>query len=320
MKVLQLVTSPRPFFDQQVSALERRGVDCTVCAVPGAHSGDSGRSAADYVRYYPAIIDTIRSEEFDLVHANYGLVAPFALAQPTRPVVMTLWGSDLMSDKRWLRSISRFGARRAAATIVPSEPMSRELETEHELIPFGVDTTTFHPIPQEDARERIGWESEDPIALFPYDRTRDVKDFERARRLVDAVEADLELRPVSGVDHDMMPYYMNASDALLVTSRRESGPMVVKEAAACRLPVISTDVGFVRETIADASHCVVSDDDDRLRDGLESVATTRARSNGRAVVDGLGLESLGENLLGVYRRVLDHEESAGTQAGVSHGV
>ncbi|WP_440765743.1 glycosyltransferase [Natronorubrum sp. DTA7] len=320
MNVLQLVTSPRPFFDQQVSVLEARGVDCTVLEVPGAHSGDSSRSATDYARYYPRILSELRSNDYDLVHANYGLVAPFALAQPTRPVVLSLWGTDLMSDHDWLRSLSRFGARHANAAIVPSRAMSSVLETDHELIPFGVDTDLFEPMSQADARERVGWETDRPIALFPYDRTRAVKDYPRARRLVERADADLELRTVTGVDHEEIPSYMNASDVLLVTSERESGPMVVKEAAACNLPVVSTDVGFVRETVADVTDCVVSDDDTALIDGLEYVADARRRSDGREAIDGLSLDALGTSLLSVYRRVLERDDSAGRRAEVGHGV
>ena len=320
LQVLQLVTSPRPFFDQQVAALEDRGVDCTVVAVPGAHEGDSARSPTAYARYYSRLLSEIRSAEYDLVHANYGLVAPFALAQPIRPVVTTLWGTDLMSDRDWLRSISRLGASRSDAAIVPSPAMSRELEADHELIPFGVDTDRFRPIPRAEARERVGWETDRPIALFPYDRTRSVKDFPRAQRLVERTEADLELRTVSGVPHEEIPYYMNASDVLLVTSRRESGPMVVKEAAACNLPVVSTDVGFVRETLEGVDECVVSDDDADLIAGLERIAADRTRANGRETIDGLGIDALGDRLLGVYRRVLGRRGVDDRPAEVSHGV
>ncbi|SIR75066.1 glycosyltransferase [Natronorubrum thiooxidans] len=320
MKVLQVVTSPRPFFDQQVAALETRGIDCTVCSVPGAHRGDSTRSLTDYARFYPELLSELRSEEYDLVHANYGLVAPFALAQPTRPVVLTLWGTDLMSDQSWLRSLSQYSARHASATVVPSHTMSRALEADHELIPFGVDTDLFRPIPQQEARDRIGWNTDRPIALFPYDRSRDVKDYDRARRLVEHADADLELRAVTGVDHDKIPYYMNASDVLLVTSKRESGPMVVKEAAACTLPIVSTDVGFVSETIGDVRNCVVSDDDRELIDGLETVVDADSRSNGRDVIDGLGIETLGENLHGLYRRVLGRDDPTERRTEVGHGI
>ncbi|MFP8953655.1 glycosyltransferase family 4 protein [Natrialbaceae archaeon A-arb3/5] len=320
MKVLQIVTTPRPFFDQQVSVLEDRGVDCTVLGVPGEYRGEGARTPFDYAKFYPRILSEIHSSEYDLVHANYGLVAPFALAQPVRPVVVTLWGTDVMSDHEWLRSISRFGARRADATIVPSPVLLRRLETDHELIPFGVDAELFRPIPRATARERIGWRTDRPIVLFPYDPSRSVKDVDRARRLIERVDPDVELRTIDGVDYEEMPYYMNASDALLVTSKRESGPMVVKEAAACNLPVVSTDVGFVSETIEGLPNCVVSDEDDELALGLTAVLEDGGRSNGRERIDGLSLEAMGDRLVALYDRLLEASDPTHHRRMISSGV
>ncbi|MFP9190333.1 glycosyltransferase [Natronosalvus vescus] len=319
MNVLQLVTSPRPFFDQQVSTLEARGVECTVLSVPGEYNGDSTRGPLEYARYYPQVLGELRSGEYDLVHANYGLVAPFALAQPKRPVVLTLWGTDLMSDQDWLRTITRQGARFADAVVAPSPAMSAALEVDHELIPFGVDTDRFRPVSKAEARDQLGWDTDEPIALFPYDPSREVKDYPRAQRVVERADADVELRAVTGVPHEEIPLYMNASDLLLVTSERESGPMVVKEAAACNVPIVSTDVGFVRETVGDVTGCVVSDDDAALVDGIERAAETSIRPDARGAIDGLSLESMGDRLLELYYDLLEGPVDGSTDqaAGVT---
>ncbi|RQG95386.1 glycosyltransferase [Natrarchaeobius chitinivorans] len=320
MRVLQIVTTRRPFFDQQVSALEDRGVDCTVVGVPGRDRGDSVRTPLDYARFYPKILSEVRSDRYDLVHANYGLVAPFALAQPVRPTVLTLWGTDLMAEWEWLRSISRFGARRVSEAVVPSSVMSRQLEIDHELIPFGVDTERFRPIPRTVARERIGWETDRPVVLFPYDPSRAVKDFPRARRIVDRLDADVELRPIDGVDYEEMPYYLNASDALLVTSTRESGPMVVKEAAACNLPIVSTDVGFVSETVSGLRNCFVSDDDGELTLALTVILEDGRRSNGRERIDGMGLETMGDRLVALYERLIETSDETRRRRMIPDGI
>ena len=309
MKVLQLYTSTRSFYENQLDALERQGVECTRLRVPGSYDPDSPRSATDYARYYPKVLRESLGE-YDLVHANYGLVAPFALAQPTRPVVLTLWGSDLMGECGWLERLSRFGAKHADSLVLPSERMAAELDVDHEIVPFGVDTDLFRPIPKTEARERLDWDDERRYVLFPYRPERPEKDYPRAARLVDrvdddAVGGDVELVQVDGVDHETMPYYFNASDALLLTSKRESGPMVVKEAAACNVPVISTDVGFVDRVLdgVEASH--VADADRELVGHLESVLEARQRSNGRRVLDGLDVDEMGEHLVDVYRRAID---------------
>lgn len=301
MKVLQLVTTPRPFFDLQIRELEERNIECTTVTVPRPAEG--GRSITDYLRYYPTVLRYSLSE-YDLVHANYGLVTPFALAQPIRPLVITFWGTDLMSENGWLPRLSTAVARQADAVILPTKAMAANYSGPHSLIPFGVDTERFRPIPQREARERIGWDSDVPIVLFPYDTSRDVKDFARAKRIVEQADVDADLRAVSGVPHEEIPYYMNASDVLLVSSKREAGPMVVKEAAACNLPIISTDVGFVREVLDGVSNCTVSDVDSELVSAVEDVLTRGDPSDGRTAIDGLSVDEMADSIVDVYDRVL----------------
>lgn len=312
LRVLQLYTSTRSFFENQLTALERQGVEVTRLRVPGSYEPDAPRSATDYARYVPAVLRESMGE-YDLVHANHGLVAPFALAQPVRPVVVTLWGSDLMGERGWLRKLSRFGATHADAVVLPSERMVDGLDDVDEptIVPFGIDTDLFRPIPRDEARAEVGWDRDGRYALFPYRPERPEKDFERARRIVD--RADVELKQVDGVDHDAMPYYYSASDALLLTSQRESGPMAVKEAAACNVPVVSTDVGFVDRVLDGVDRSVVSDADAELVAGLESVAETGARSDGRTVLDGLGIDEMGAHLVDVYRRALADRDAAGSK-------
>ncbi|MFB6163762.1 MAG: glycosyltransferase family 4 protein [Haloarculaceae archaeon] len=299
LRVLQVTTSERPFFSQQVRALEARGVDCHTLTVPEP-GGRRGPGA--YLRFYAALLGEGLGD-YDLVHANYGLIGPLALSQPIRPVVVTIWGSELLGGSAWLDRWSRVAARRADAVVVPSAVLSRELDVANETIPFGVDTDRFRPIDRAAARARVGWD-DGPNVLFPYDPDRPVKNYPLAGRVVDELQADATLRAVSGVDHAEMPYYMNASDAVLVTSRYESGPMVVKEAAACNVPVVSTPVGFVPEVLDGVSNSHVAASTTDLVDALDDVLGDGGRADGRDAVDALGVQQMGDRLLATYRRLV----------------
>ncbi len=302
MRVLYLVNDRPSFFDQQVEALADHGVEPTVLSVPGSRRHRGKRSPSDYLRFYPSVLRGALGE-VDLVHAHYGLLGPFGLAQP-RPVVLSLWGSELVGGIDRLRRISEFSARFASATVVPTREMRERLPTRAELIPFGIDTELFRPIPKREARERLGWDPAARIVLFPYDTERAVKNYPLARRAVDRLGLDVELRTVSGRPYEEMPLVMNASDALLVTSRYESGPMVVKEAVACDLPVVSTDVGFAREVLRDVSHSYVCEDEDEIVARLAEVFVAGERSDGREVYDPASLEETSEALFSLYERVL----------------
>lgn len=300
MRVLQLATSERAFFRQQVRALEECGVECVVVTVP--KEGED-RGLREYLSF------TLRTlgyglDDFDLVHANYGLTAPFAFAQPTRPVALTVWGSDLMGSG-WLPRLTHAAARRADAVIAPWPALSAELDgrCDHEVIPWGLDTELFRPIDRTEARERVGWPDDERIVLFPYDPDRPVKDYPLAERTVSRMSVDAELRVVNGVPYEEMPYYVNAADALLVTSERESGPMVVREATACNVPVVSTDVGAAADVLGDVENAHVAADEAGLAAALEAVLVDGGRADGRSAVDDLGVDRMGERLLAVYDEI-----------------
>ena len=304
LRTLQLVTTRRPFFDQQVETLERNGVSCTVVAVPG---GTRERSPVDYARFYGRVLRTAATGDFDLVHANYGLTAPAALAQPVRPVVCSLWGSDLLGS---FGAVSERCAAHAEAVVVMSDEMADRLDRSAAVVPHGIDTERFAPEPRTEALEAVGWDPDAAHVLFPYDAARSEKNFPRAERVVgrarDAVDRPLELHAVSGVPHERVPTYMNAADALLLTSDREGSPNAVKEALACALPVVATPVGDVPSLLAGLDASAVGETDAELADAL--VAAVRTDDpDGRERARELGLDRMADRLLSVYDRVLDRD-------------
>lgn len=300
MNVLQVVTTESSFFGKQVEALEARDVACTTVSL-SRRTGE-GRSPLSYAGFYRRIL-AAAAGDVDLVHANYGLVGPLALAQPRRPVVLTLWGSEVMGAAGWLDALSGWAARRSDAVVAPTPAVSERLDCDHHLVPFAVDTDLFRPIPRDAARARLGWDAAERVVLFPYDPRRDVKNYPLAEAVVARVPGDTVLKPVSDAPYEAIPLYMNASDAVLVTSRRESGPMVVKEAAACNVPVVSTDVGFAADVLADVEGSFVGSTKRELVDGL-TAALRAGRSDGRGRLAAGGLDRMGERLVDVYRDAL----------------
>jgi glycosyltransferase involved in cell wall biosynthesis len=308
MRVLSLVTNRRAtFYRGQRAALRDRGVVVDTVSVPGSRSADGlvGRTPATYLRFYGLVLRSSLAD-YDLVHASYGLTAPAALLQPNRPVVMTLWGSDLMGR---YGPLSKLCARAADEVVVMSTEMAEVLGQPCHVIPHGIDVERFQPASKAESRAALGWDDVDGYqVLFPYGPERPIKDYPRAERVVAAaegrLEAPVELRSVTGVPHEEMPTVVNAADALLLTSEREGSPNSVKEALACNVPVVSTDVGDVSTMLRDVEPSAVGSTDAELVDGLVEVLTTGGRSNGRTMVQHIRLENQVEQLHGVYERAL----------------
>ena len=309
MRVLNVVTSEEAtFFEYQISSLERQGIDCTTLSIPGRNWRDDGtvetRSLWDYARIFPRVLR--RSfDSYDLIHANSGLTAPLALAQPNLPVVLSLWGTDLFGP---YGSVSKLCARRCDAVVVMSDEMAAELDRPCHVIPHGIDMERFAPRSRRTAQAELGWDHDTHHVLFPYPPGMEVKNLPRAKRVVAAanerLDTRIELQTVHGIPHEQIPVYLNASDALLMTSDSEGSPNAVKEALACNLPVISTDVGDVRERLDGVSPSVVCRTDEELTTALVNVLERGVRSNGRETVQHLSVERMGQRLAGVYESVI----------------
>ncbi|SIS00863.1 glycosyltransferase [Natronorubrum thiooxidans] len=311
MHVLTLTThADAPFMTQQMAALEERGVSFSTLSVAGEVSADTARGPTDYLRTVPRVIREA-GNGYDLVHAHYGLIAPMALAQRQAPVVLSLWGSDVHGP---VKPISVAAAPLCDEVIVMSEGMRTEVGQDCRVIPDGVDLERFQPKPQTRAREAVGWDGVGDAfqVLFPYPPEREVKNYSRAERIVSVVdnllERPVELRVVYGVDHDAVADYMNAADALLLTSDSEGSPNSVKEALACNLPVVALDVGDVRERLAGVSPSHVATTDEELVDGLIDVLQREERSNGREAAREVSIDRTTDQLLEVYERVAGTEK------------
>jgi teichuronic acid biosynthesis glycosyltransferase TuaC len=314
MKVLNLINARKPFLMDQIQALEENGVECDTIFVPGDFNADDSdftrRSVWDYVRFYPKVLSQV-SSEYDVIHAHYGLTAPFALAQPYRPVVLSLWGRDLFGPAS---GVTKVCARMCDKVIVRSEEMKDELGMDAHIVERGVDINKFKPQNQKVAQDKIGWDKECKHVLFPYSPKRAKKNYPLARKVVDSVNTDSDenviLHTVHNEPHNKIPIYMNASDVLLMTStpKSEGSPNTVKESMACNTPVVSTNVGDVIRLIGDVNGCFVCDNESDLTNRLTYILGSNGNIKSRKkIVEELGWKKTSNQLIDIYAEALDEE-------------
>jgi glycosyltransferase involved in cell wall biosynthesis len=97
---------------------------------------------------------------------------------------------------------------------------------------------------------------------------------------------------------------MKAFDALLLTSSYEGMPLAVLEALVAGVPVVSTDVGRIRELVAGGGGAVTSDDPAEIAAAVAAVVAGRGGLDPAAARERYGIERLARDLELIYDEVL----------------
>ena len=87
----------------------------------------------------------------------------------------------------------------------------------------------------------------------------------------------------------------------------EGSPQFVKEAMACNCPIVSVDVGDVKEVIDSVENCYLAPYDAKdIAEKLRIVLADGRRTNGRDKILKMGLdsESVAKKIVEIYKSVL----------------
>jgi glycosyltransferase involved in cell wall biosynthesis len=299
--------------ERQIRSIEALGIEVDALEI-------RGRRRLKYLELLPELAR--RSRTVDLIHAHYGYCGWFARTNLRKPIVVSFMGSDLLgvatadgkasAASRVIVRLDQFLAKIVDAVIVKSSEMATVITpVKAHVIPNGVDLDTFAPIPRQRARAELDWD-EGRRVLFPGCPEEARKGFMLARRTVeraaDMLGEPIELVPLCDVAAARVPSYLNACDALLMTSFWEGSPNAVKEAMACNLPVVSVPVGDVTELLDGvSSSAVCSRDPEQLALKLAEVISAGRPEDGRDALrrKGLDLETAAKRVHAVYDSVLN---------------
>lgn len=238
----------------------------------------------------------IKSFKPNVIHCHYGTMTAFLAVCATRvPIVVTYRGSDLnpVPSGNRIRTmlghmLSQISAIFAKRIICVSQELRDSLwwgKGKAVVIPTGVDTRMFKAIPRTEARARLGWSATAPIVLFNAGRSPRVKRLDLAEKAVQiAREASAAIKLVvlnGDILPDEIPFYHSAADVLLLTSDFEGSPTIVQEAIACALPVVSVDVGDVKERMSKVHPAIIVPRDPQIiATALLKILALGERSNG----------------------------------------
>jgi len=236
--------------------------------------------------------------------------------------------------------IELFGAR-AADTIIAVSDSTREyligkyprISDKVRVVSVGVDTSIFHPKDRgalQDAHQVL-----DSNVLLYAGRFSEVKNlpllvdvFERLEERGDwvlylagdgekteEILTSLEKRELAEqteyfgyVDQGELSDLMNIADCFLFTSRSEGSPNVVREALACGLPVVSTNVGDLSKIVINGKNGYVVDYNARImRRKIEIVADNSGSFREAARETETSFQQVFNEIVAIYRHSVEEK-------------
>ncbi len=304
-----------PFIEEQIAALQEIGVQVVRYAV-------TGKGILGYLRELPALKHMIHTEQPDVVHAHFGLCGLLANLQRRVPVVTTYHGSDINVPK--ILRYSKITMRSSAWNIFVSQrnvdiafrlsPLAFRLKKRSTLIPCGINLTDDQLLSRSEARKILGISENEIIILFAGAFNNAVKDAPLARQTVELASSlsplasRLVLQELRGFSRTEVNCWMCAANALLMTSKTEGSPQVVKEAMACGCPIVSVDVGDVAERTEGVEGCYVvpTREPQDIANALSKAINFQGKTNGRERIIEMGLTNsqVAERLIAIYRDIL----------------
>lgn len=288
-----------PFITEQVDAIQKLGVDFQFFGV-------DGKGILGYLRQIPKLKKAIREYHPDLIHAHYGLCGLFANCQRRIPVVTTYHGSDINdSSIRLLSKISILSSRYNIFVSRKNIEMARPVKN-YSLIPCGINLDDYPMMDRIEARGKIGLNLSGKYVLFAGAYDNSVKNADLAEAAV-ALVSEAKLLELKGYTRSQVAILMQAVDVLLLTSRTEGSPQVIKEAMVCGCPIVSVDVGDVKERISGIDGCfVVASNAQAIAEALRTAFSFEGKTKGRERVEQMGLTStqIASAIRQVYHSVL----------------
>jgi len=311
------------FVKEQVESLKKMGVEIDVLFINGE------LSKLNYFKCFKRFFSTISKKKYDIIHCHHTYCAFIATLQKRIPVILTFHEGEMFSGIGIIQRIKKYGLwkivvfstmfkkfvlKRVSYLISVTKDLEKFVaKDKFSVIPLGVNLDLFKPISKKVAREKLGLPVNKKIILFPAAPNRKGKRFDIAKQSIDIIkkeDMDILLITLGNIKYEDVPYYMNAADVVLFTSDYEASPMVIKEAMACNIPIVSTDVGDTKWVIGDTEGCFICKRDPTdVATKIKMALNYGKRTEGRKkmIREGKDLISVVKKVKRVYSELIEGE-------------
>jgi teichuronic acid biosynthesis glycosyltransferase TuaC len=261
---------------------------------------------------------------YDVLHCFHGLTfltAILANRNAAAKILVSFLNNinleycELKYLKHILVAITKLSLKNANVFSIVKNRRETECLPRQFYLPNGINLSVFQPVDKTEAKQNLGLDKNMKYILFVSSKTIDRKQkrydlFKQVVGFLHAEDCSIRELVVSAVNQSEMKYYYSAAELLLLTSEYEGSPNSVKEAIACSCPVISSDVGDVREILRGVPMCYIYEDakvETIVRLCRQSMTDRRRNLNisGYIKINGYDVEARTRQLEMVYRNITE---------------
>lgn len=240
------------FVKEQIDSMIDIGVECDVFFINGREKGKF-----EYLRCIKQLKNKISENEYDIFHCHHAFSAAIAVLflrlNRNLPVVIS-FQNDPAHEAKF--NLFKLLSTRSAAWIFKNNSIYA-VPPKGYYLPNGVNIDFFKPISRIEACKKLNLDPSKRYILFVSSNIiRKQKRYDKFFSVLSLLKSqyglnDIEELQMINVKRELVPYYFNAASLHLLTSDFEGSPNSVKEAMACNISVVSTNVGNVDDLLKD---------------------------------------------------------------------
>ena len=317
MKVLHITnnypTNEYPIFGifvkEQIDSLTELGVTNEVFFINGREKGK-----IEYVKSIFRLRKFLNNKKYDIIHCHHAFSAVCFILSGYSRRFKTVISYQNDPSKEQGQNLYRFIRKNSDAIILKNNSSIVDNKTIYNQ-PNGVNTDFFKPMKRDVCKTKLSLSKNKEYLLFVssnfireqkrYDRFQNVLKILREKYQLNNIE---ELKLIN-TERSLIPYYFNAASLHLLTSDFEGSPNSVKEAMACNIPVVSTDVGNVKEMLSgvEGSYVASTENAEELAELVYKALNNKNNINSREVLiqKKLDIESVAKNIITIYKKTID---------------
>ncbi|MEI8273668.1 MAG: glycosyltransferase family 4 protein [Paludibacter sp.] len=292
-----------PFITEQGNKLVEFGCEVDYFTI-------SSKGVGGYLSHLGKLKEQLRTQKYDLIHAHFGLSGALAVLQCNVPVVITFHNGETLTWKGNL--ISSLASLLSAYNIYVAEHIYKltffKRPQKSLVLPCGINIAEMQLIPQDKARREMNLPEGKINIVFGGVFANLRKNVALAQAAITCTgRTDINLIELKGYTRNEVNALLCAADLMLLPTKSEGSPQIVKEAMACNCPIVATDVADIQVLMNNTEGTfITSFKPVDVADKIQQAIAFGKRTNGREFIHKYDNAVIVGEILELYKKVVNY--------------